>query len=1152
MPRVLVVDDDPDIARALSGLLNLHGYEAPTAGSGERALELLAESPVDAVLLDVRLPGIDGFETCRRARKLCGPAVPILMLTAFGDAEAVRAGAEAGADDFLLKPPDMSLLILKVRALLRHKGLHDELEASRQDAQARARDLALLHEIGRDWSLIAEPEAFHRMVTERLAQLIGAPICVLGRYDSTTRTLSPALPAFGVPDENLRLLSYTLTPELGLSGFTAGRPYVSNHVQQDTRMRPLFGKHARLESLVLVPMLSEGVLLGLIAAANKAGGFSEADVQLMSLFAGPAGTWVRSRQLYDRQRRHALRLEKLAGLIGDMASARGRASLLTLTAARVCADLGCDRAAFHAVGAGDELTVEAQSGDLAAREDAELVRWAARGGAPLQTAQDAWSRLAVPVGPSGQPFGVLCASRRGDVAFAEEEVSVLAALAGQLAVGLERARNAAETEHLARQMATLYDVGLETSAQRDLQTLFRRAAEDAGRLIGADYTSVFRLDESAGVLRLFTAWAREPAVLGDPQPTFQLGEGVAGRVARDVVPVVVNDPDTAEGFVTRDAHVGRLLCLPLTYFDNELQRVAVFGVLNVTRRPGGAPFTHDDVEYLTRFASQLSIAAANSVAFGRERERSEQLALVNSLLREMAGSLLPERILQTAADRIREAFRYHAVLMGVPDADTGLLHIAAASAQDMPAEGWASQPKDVGLLGRALRERRTLHVPDVATEPEYVRRLLGTRSQLVVPVVAGDEAVAVLDVESDRPRAFGRNEVLTLETLADGIGILLRNAELYRALEQTNARLVDMDRSKGELVNLVAHDFRAPLTSILGFTELLETSLDDSIEVRGQHTRAIRESVLHMGLLVEKTLKTTRLENGQLPFDFALTDLAQVVREVVARMPAEHARRIALVLPEEPLPCWADRERLVELVENLASNAVKYSPATAPVEISIEREADAATLRVRDRGLGIAAQDVPRLFRPFSRLQRPGAPRVPGTGLGLYICERIVRAHGGRLGVESAPDEGATFWASLPLFGLAAQRRAPLVLVAASDPITRRLVGRAAASLGFVVHEVSDGVEALEAASRLLPRALVVDRVLPRLRADDLAERLQESEATAGLRLIVLAAREQLGENAFRFHGFVPKPLDHAALCVVLEDVLLGAPEGPAAATVAG
>ena len=98
------------------------------------------------------------------------------MLTAFGDPAAVRRGYDAGADDFLHKPSTRPSLILKVRAFLRLKSLHDDVARSREEAQARARDLARLQEIGRDWSLIAEPEEFSRMVTSRLAGLIGAPI----------------------------------------------------------------------------------------------------------------------------------------------------------------------------------------------------------------------------------------------------------------------------------------------------------------------------------------------------------------------------------------------------------------------------------------------------------------------------------------------------------------------------------------------------------------------------------------------------------------------------------------------------------------------------------------------------------------------------------------------------------------------------------------------------------------------------------------------------------------------------------------------------------------------------------------------------------------------------------------------------------------
>src|SRR6185295_2189943 len=114
MPQILIVDDDPHVARALVDLLDLHGYTAVRAESGEQALDILSREPADLVLLDVRLPGIDGFETCARIRERHGPSLPVVMLTAFGDPAAVRRGFDAGAEDVLSKPVDTRALILKV------------------------------------------------------------------------------------------------------------------------------------------------------------------------------------------------------------------------------------------------------------------------------------------------------------------------------------------------------------------------------------------------------------------------------------------------------------------------------------------------------------------------------------------------------------------------------------------------------------------------------------------------------------------------------------------------------------------------------------------------------------------------------------------------------------------------------------------------------------------------------------------------------------------------------------------------------------------------------------------------------------------------------------------------------------------------------
>ena len=295
-----------------------------------------------------------------------------------------------------------------------------------------------------------------------------------------------------------------------------------------------------------------------------------------------------------------------------------------------------------------------------------------------------------------------------------------------------------------------------------------------------------------------------------------------------------------------------------------------------------------------------------------------------------------------------------------------------------------------------------------------------------------------------------------------------------------------------------------------------------------------------MASLMDRTLETTRLETGQFAFDFKLVDLGARIREAAGHFHSDAAHPLVLELPDEPLPAWADGERIAEVVENLLQNAVKYSPDGGEVRLAVRRERETARVSVSDHGIGIAPRTSPKLFRPFSRLHDRKTSGIEGFGLGLSICERFVRAHGGRFEVESRPGEGSTFSFTLPLFGAVAQARAPVVVVGAPDAGTRRDVRRAAELAGFAVHEVQDGVEAVEAAARLRPAALVLERILPRLRADEVAERLQAQQRHA--RRADPAARGGGGRRlqAGLFRECLPHPLDRRMLQTALER--LGAP----------
>ena len=265
--RILVVDDDPLAVESFDELLTRHGHSVVKASSGEAALAALEAEPPDLVLLEERLPGLSGYEICARIREGHGLAIPVLMLTALDDASSAQRCYDSGADDFIPTPVDHTTLLLKVRALLRTKSLHGELLRSQEESRARTRDMTLLHEIGRDWSLIAEPTAFYRLLTERLAYLIGAPICLLALYDPESRTLQAAVPACGLADDVTRKLRHA--DYHSLWSFESGRPYVSNHARTDRRLLPELMVPLEADSIVLVPMLSEGSPLGILVRSDR-------------------------------------------------------------------------------------------------------------------------------------------------------------------------------------------------------------------------------------------------------------------------------------------------------------------------------------------------------------------------------------------------------------------------------------------------------------------------------------------------------------------------------------------------------------------------------------------------------------------------------------------------------------------------------------------------------------------------------------------------------------------------------------------------------------------------------------------------------------------------------------------------------------------
>jgi signal transduction histidine kinase len=218
---------------------------------------------------------------------------------------------------------------------------------------------------------------------------------------------------------------------------------------------------------------------------------------------------------------------------------------------------------------------------------------------------------------------------------------------------------------------------------------------------------------------------------------------------------------------------------------------------------------------------------------------------------------------------------------------------------------------------------------------------------------------------------------------------------------------------KTELVNIVSHELRTPLASVLGFTALLLKREFDPA-ARRHYLGIIDAQARRLAALLEDFLDVQRIEHQGLDLTTENVDLASLLDEQAQLYAAQSPKhRLHVALEERPLEVRGDANRLAQVVGNLLSNAIKYSPDGGVVELAAERHDGEVRLSVKDEGLGIPSDQQERIFTKFFRGDA-GATGITGTGLGLAVSREIVEAHGGRIGFDSDPGTGSTFWVELP------------------------------------------------------------------------------------------------------------------------------------------
>ncbi|HEX7840181.1 MAG TPA: ATP-binding protein [Kofleriaceae bacterium] len=301
-------------------------------------------------------------------------------------------------------------------------------------------------------------------------------------------------------------------------------------------------------------------------------------------------------------------------------------------------------------------------------------------------------------------------------------------------------------------------------------------------------------------------------------------------------------------------------------------------------------------------------------------------------------------------------------------------------------------------------------VESLANDQEHLRllRLLAPRSAIVVPMVATGGVLGALVLVSSRSGRYGARDIGLATELARRAALAIEHARLYETAQRAT-------QARDDVLGIVAHDVRSPLSSISLAAGTLERQLAESGETRGQKwVRTISRSVERANRLIQDLLDVTRIEAGALSIACRAVAADRLLRNALASLEvlasvASIELRLDLdaVLPE----IWADDDRLLQVFENLIGNAIKFTPAGGRVTIGARPQTGEVLFAIADTGTGIPAESLPRVFDRFWQARR--AER-DGAGLGLPICKGLVEAHGGRIWVESAPGLGSTVFFTVP------------------------------------------------------------------------------------------------------------------------------------------
>jgi signal transduction histidine kinase len=587
------------------------------------------------------------------------------------------------------------------------------------------------------------------------------------------------------------------------------------------------------------------------------------------------------------------------------------------------------------------------------------------------------SMLCVPLIDDDHLLGTLTASSPQSGTFDARRQQYLQIFSDQAVLAISKTRQAQRAETQARELGALLEASRALTSSLDLEHVFDYIVGSIRRVIACDDAVIYAYDEHEEILQVVTGLGSHIHRLGSARVPLSDSRSIAAWVAKNrrariSTPVRGEVGEVTEVFLAGDTLA--ILCVPL------LSKDRLRGVIMLGR---GHAFQPGELSAMLNLSNIVAATLENAELYQMARAEHERQAAVYAAASD-AIVLLDETL------RIVEANDAFAQLASRRAQDLlGLSCCAALHAHDMPG---CEQCRGGRVLLRAMESGEAItHIEcEVHSTPE---RAFGAAQ------LGAQPAKRYIDFSA------------TPVPGPQGQGMLLVGRDI--------TALREMDQMKANFLSMISHELRSPLQTINGYLDLALAGMGGELTVKqSEFVRRARSGSEHLTALVDDLLLVSRRDAGQFVLTRQEIDLAPIIRETAEEMELlahDASVRLRVEVPPALPSIYADGPRMAQVLRNLLTNAIKFTPSKGTVSIASTVTPDLLVLRVSDTGVGIAPKDLDRIFERFYQAQLTAIQgRAQGQGLGLAIVRIIVEGHGGQVTVRSAPHQGSEFTVTLP------------------------------------------------------------------------------------------------------------------------------------------